>query len=85
MQWRTYQELQDPVLHIGKLLRELWEFMDNGVYPLMLFACVCFAAIAWLLFRSRLQYRHRLKRALLWESCSHLLACLQMLTVDAHA
>jgi hypothetical protein len=39
--------------HFGKLLHELWEFMDNGIYPFMLFACVCFAAISWLLFRKR--------------------------------
>jgi hypothetical protein len=53
MQWRTYQELQDPVLHIGKLQHELWGFINNGVYPFMLFACVCFAAISWLLFGKR--------------------------------
>jgi len=45
--------MEDQVLHLGKLLNELWEFMDNGIYPFMLFACVCFAAIAWLLFRKR--------------------------------
>lgn len=45
--------MEDHVLHLGKLLNELWEFMDNGIYPFMLFACVCFTAIAWLLFRKR--------------------------------
>lgn len=45
--------MEDPVLYFGKALNELWEFMDNGVYPFMAFAAVCFAAIAWLLFRKR--------------------------------
>lgn len=45
--------MEDPVLYFGKLLNELWEFMDNGVYPFMAFAAACFAAIAWLLFRKR--------------------------------
>jgi hypothetical protein len=45
--------MEEPVLHFGKLLNELLEFMDNGVYPFMLFACVCFTAISWLLFRKR--------------------------------
>ena len=45
--------MEDPVLHFGKLLNELWEFMDNGVYPFMGFAALCFLAIAWLLFRRR--------------------------------
>ena len=45
--------MEDQVRHFGKLLNELWEFMDNGVYPFMLFACACSAAIAWLLSRRR--------------------------------
>lgn len=45
--------MEDPVLYFGKVLNELWEFMDNGVYPFMAFAAVCFAAIVWLLFRKR--------------------------------
>lgn len=44
--------MEDPVLHFGKL-KELLEFMDNGVYPFMAFAALCFLAIAWLLFRKR--------------------------------
>lgn len=45
--------MEDAVLHFRKLLNELWEFMDNGVYPFMAFAVVSFLAIAWLLFRKR--------------------------------
>jgi hypothetical protein len=45
--------MEDSVQHFGKILNELWEFMDNGIYPFMAFACVCFAAISWLLFRKR--------------------------------
>ena len=45
--------MEDPVLYFGKVLNELWEFMDNGVYPFMAFAGACFAAIVWLLFRNR--------------------------------
>ena len=44
--------MEDPVLHFGKL-NELLEFMDNGVYPFMAFAVLCFLAIGWLLFRKR--------------------------------
>jgi len=45
--------MEGRVLHLGKLLNELWEFMDNGVYPFMAFAFVCFVAIVWLLRRQR--------------------------------
>ena len=45
--------MEDPVLYFGKVLNELWEFMDNGVYPFMAFAAACFAVIVWLLFRKR--------------------------------
>lgn len=45
--------MENPVLYFEELLNELWEFMDNGVYPFMAFAAACFAAIAWLLFRKR--------------------------------
>jgi hypothetical protein len=54
MQWRTHQEMEDPVVHFGKLLNKLSEFVDeNGVYLFMVFAWGCFLAIAWLLFRRR--------------------------------
>ena len=45
--------MEDPVQYFGNLLNELWEFMDNGVYPFMVFAWACMLAIAWLLFRKR--------------------------------
>lgn len=46
-------KMESSVQQFGKLLNELWEFMDNGIYPFMVFACACFAAISWLLFRKR--------------------------------
>ncbi len=46
--------MEDPVLQFGQLLNELTGFIhENGVYLFMVFAWVCFAAIAWLLFRRR--------------------------------
>lgn len=46
--------MEDRVLHFGKLLNELTEFIhENGDYLFMPFAWVCFAAIAWLLFHKR--------------------------------
>jgi len=44
----------DPILYVGKLEHKLTEFIhENGDYLFMVFALVCFFAIAWLLFRKR--------------------------------
>ena len=52
--WRTHQEMEDPVLHFGKLLNRLTELIhEHGDYLFMVFAGLCFIAIAWLLFRKR--------------------------------
>jgi len=46
--------MEDPVLHFGKLLNRLTELIhDNGDYLFMVFAVLCFLAIAWLLLRKR--------------------------------
>ena len=48
------QEMEDPILYVGKLEQELAEFVhENGDYLFMVFVVVCFFAIAWLLFRKR--------------------------------
>ena len=39
--------MEDPVLHFGKLLNRLTELIhDNGDYLFMVFAVLCFLAIA---------------------------------------
>ena len=44
--------MEHPILYVGKLEHKLTEFIhDNGDYLFMIFAVVCFFAIAWLLFR----------------------------------
>jgi hypothetical protein len=46
--------MEDPVLHFGKLLNELTEFIhENGHYLFIVFAWACILAIAWLLFGKR--------------------------------
>jgi hypothetical protein len=46
--------MEDPVLHFGELLNKLTELIhDHGDYLFMVFAVLCFVAIAWLLFRKR--------------------------------
>jgi len=48
------QEMEDPILYVGKLEHELTEFIhENGDYLFMVFVVVCLFAIAWLLFRKR--------------------------------
>ena len=54
MQWRTTPKMEYSVQDFGKLLNKLTEFIhENGDYLFMVFVWVCFAAIAWLLFRKR--------------------------------
>lgn len=45
--------MENQVLYLERRLIEFWEFMDNGVYPFMAFACLCCAAIAWILSSKR--------------------------------
>ena len=81
------QEMEDPILYVGKLGHELTEFVhENGDYLFMVFFVVCFFAIAWLLFRKRKFVPHnqpRLEHARLSGSCSPLPGCLRMLMAVA--
>jgi hypothetical protein len=44
----------DPILYVGKLEHWLTEFIyEHGFYLFMVFAFLCFLAVAWLLFRPR--------------------------------
>ena len=48
------EEMDDPILYVGKLEHELTDFIhENGDYLFMVFVVVCFVAIAWLLFHRR--------------------------------
>jgi hypothetical protein len=54
MEWRSTQEMEDPILSLGKLEHKLTEFIhENGDYLFMVFVVACIFAIAWLLFRRR--------------------------------
>ena len=46
--------MQDPIQYLGRFEHELTQLIhDYGDYLFMVFAWVCFGAIAWLLFRKR--------------------------------
>jgi hypothetical protein len=46
--------MQDPIQYVGRFEHELTQLIhDYGDYLFMVFAWVCFGAIAWLLFRKR--------------------------------
>ena len=46
--------MEDPILYVGRFEHELTQLIhENGDYLFMLFALVCFVAIAWFLFRKR--------------------------------
>jgi hypothetical protein len=46
--------MEDPVLQFANLLNKLTGLIhENGLYFFMVFAWLCFLAIAWLLFRKR--------------------------------
>ena len=54
MEWRSIQEMEDPILSLGKLEHKLTELIhENGDYLFMVFVVACIFAIAWLLFRRR--------------------------------
>ena len=54
MEWRSNQEMEDPILSLGKLEHKLTEFIhENGDYLFMVFVVACIFAIVWLLFRRR--------------------------------